>query len=144
MLVKHWEPLDSMFGMDRGWKALRPPGYFNRPRADNGVGSLDVFRKGDDLVVQAAMPGIKPEDMEVTIVDNTLTIKGESKAEAEVKDADYVHRELRFGSFKRVVNLSEDHLADKAQGHYENGVLTVTIPKGEKAKATTVKVSISK
>ena len=149
MLLKRWEPFAEIRNMsreqDRVWPQPTSPHYlWRRPRGEDEVGSIDVFRQGEDLVVRASLPGVKPEDLEVTIAENALTITGESKTETEVKDEDFIHRELRSGSFKRVVNLPKTHLTDKVEGSYENGILTVTIPKGEDSKAKTVKVNVKK
>ena len=73
-----------------------------------------MYQETDHLVVRAAMPGVKPEDLEVTVADNALTIRGEAKIENEVKEEKYLHRERRFGSFKRTVALPEGTAAEDA------------------------------
>ena len=86
MLLKRWEPFAEIRNMnrelDRAWRHQTAPNYlWRRPRGEDEVGSIDVFNRGDDLVVRAALPGVKLEDLEVTISDTSLTITGESKAE---------------------------------------------------------------
>ena len=101
---------------------------------------LDVIDKEDEFVVKAVMPGVKAEDIDIKTVGNTLTIKGEFKAEEHVEEKNYVQRELRYGSFSRAVALPGDVEADKAEAVFEDGVLTLTLPKSQEAKAKTIKV----
>ena len=102
--------------------------------------AIDMYETKDDVVVKAALPGIKPEQVEVTITGDTLTIRGESKEENEVKEENYVRKERRFGSFSRCVTLPSGLKADKADATFENGVLTLKIPKTEESKPKTIKV----
>ncbi len=120
---------DSLVG-SRGWAT---PTF---------VGNLavDLYETKDHVVVQAALPGIKPEQVDVTITGNTLTIRGEQKEEKETKEAEYIRRERRTGSFTRSVALPEGLDASKAEAEFENGVLTLRVPKSEASKPKTVKV----
>ena len=115
------------FGMLEGFTAALP--------------AVDMYETGDAIVVKAALPGVKPEDVEITTVGNTLTIKGESKEEAENKQGDYFYQEHRYGSFCRSFTLSTDIKADEAQAQFENGVLTLTLPKAEEAKRKSIKIT---
>ena len=99
-----------------------------------------MYHTANDVVVKAALPGVKPDDVEITIVGDTLTIKGEAKAEEEVKREDYLYQERRYGAFSRSVTLPSGLDTDKAEATFENGVLTLTIPKVEKVKPKQVKV----
>jgi len=101
---------------------------------------IDMYHTANDVVVKAALPGVKPDDVEITIVGDTLTIKGEAKAEEEVKREDYLYQERRYGAFSRSVTLPSGLDTDKAEATFENGVLTLTIPKVEKVKPKQVKV----
>jgi len=87
------------------------------------------------------MPGIKPEDVQTTILGDTLTIRGESKAGAEQKGQNWLVRERRSGSFQRSVSLGTPINADKASAQFEQGVLTLTLPKSEQARPKQIKVS---
>ena len=102
--------------------------------------AIDMYETKDDVVVKAALPGIKPEQVEVTITGDVLTIRGESKEENQVKEENYVRKERRFGSFSRCVTLPDGLKADKADATFENGVLTLKIPKAEESKSKTIKV----
>ncbi len=102
--------------------------------------AIDMYETKDDVVVKAALPGIKPEEVEVTITGDMLTIRGESKEENEVKEENYVRKERRFGSFSRCVTLPDGLKTDKADATFENGVLTLKIPKTEESKPKTIRV----
>jgi HSP20 family protein len=102
--------------------------------------ALDVYETKEQVVVKAALPGIKPEETEVTITGDTLTIRGESKEEKEIKEENYIRKERHFGSFARSVTLPAGLEADKAEATFEDGVLTLKIPKSEQAKPKSIKV----
>ena len=147
MLLKRWEPYAELKRMDhhfdRMWRhQFRPTYAWPRFSDTSGRVDVDVYQEADHLVVRAAMPGVKPEDVEVTVADNALTIRGEAKIENEVKEEKYLHRERRFGSFKRTVALPEGTAAEDASATYENGILTVAIPKTEKADPKALKIDI--
>jgi HSP20 family protein len=117
---------------------LRPGEWLSRSaRSDL---ALDVYETGDKLVVKAALPGIKPEDVDITIDGSTLAIKGEYKAEEVQKENQYHRRELRSGSFERVITLPDRFQTEKAEASFENGLLTLTIPKAEQAMVKHIKV----
>ena len=99
-----------------------------------GIVPLDVYEDGNNLVIKAALPGIKPEDLNIEVRDNVLTISGETKENVEQKGKGYLLNERRSGQFKRTVTLPYDVDADKAEAEYEDGVLTLTLPKAEAAE----------
>lgn len=103
---------------------------------------LDAYVTPDEIVVLANMPGIKPEDVEITIEGDTLTIKGERPAPLE--NVDYVMQERPAGKFQRTLNINIPVDADKAEARYENGLLTLTIPKAEAVKPKTIQVTTAK
>jgi HSP20 family protein len=90
---------------------------------------VDVFEKNGDLVVKAEVPGAKKEDIEVTLDDGTLVIKGEKKSESEVKEESYYRMEQSYGSFFRRLALPFETTADQVKATYAEGVLEVHIPK---------------
>ena len=129
--------------IDRFWReALRPRHRHPRFCTESRSMELDVYQDGDDLKVKASVPGVKPEDLDVTIRDNTLTIKAERKSDGEVKDENYLHRERSFGAYTRVVRLPESVNADQAAADYDNGVLTVTLPKRKEAQPDVIKLEV--
>ncbi len=106
--------------------------------------AVDVYETKDDVVVKAALPGIKPEQVDITISGNILSIRGESNEQNEVKEKDYVRKERRYGSFSRTVTLPDGLKGDKADATFENGMLTLRIPKSEETKPKTIKVKAKK
>jgi HSP20 family protein len=103
-------------------------------RGENFPVPLDVIEEEGQYVVKASMPGVKPEEVEITLTDNVLTIKGESKAESETKESNYHVRERNYGSFMRHVTLPAAVNADQVEAVIENGVVTLHLPKSEAVK----------
>jgi HSP20 family protein len=108
----------------------------------NGLGEfpIDMYQEKDNLVVKAALPGVKPEELDITIADNTLTIRGEHKEEQETKEDDYIHRERYYGAFSRSVAIPMEVKGEKAEASFEEGVLTLTLPKADEIKPRQIKV----
>jgi HSP20 family protein len=94
---------------------------------------LDVIETEDEFIVKASIPGIDPDELDISLTDNVLTIKGEFKVD-EAEDVRYHLRERRFGMFQRSISLPVPVNADKVEAVYENGVLTLHIPKTEEVK----------
>ena len=116
-------------------------------RTNEVVGSwnlaLDVAEKGDVFTVKASLPGISPDDLNVTLEDNVLTIQGETKEDETIEENSYHIRERRYGSFSRSVRFPVAVEGDKVEAEYENGVLTLTIPKAEAVKPKRIAVKAS-
>jgi HSP20 family protein len=107
---------------------------------ETGVPALDIYQTENELVVKAATPGLKADDIKIDITHDTLTIQGQSKAQEEVKREDYLCKEMRYGSFARSITLPSGLQTDKAEATVEDGTLTLTIPKAEETKPKTIKV----
>jgi HSP20 family protein len=105
---------------------------------------MDVFEKDDNLVVKAELPGMKEEDIDVSVDGDMLIIRGEKKAESEVKDEDYYRCERTYGSFYRSVSLPSSVDSSKIEANYENGILEVTLPKSPEVKPKKIAVSAKK
>ncbi len=101
---------------------------------------LDVVENDNEYVVKASLPGLNPEDLEITYSGNTLTIKGEIKSEEEEKKGTYHIRERRYGSFARSITLPSAIKEEKIEANYEAGVLKLTLPKAEEAKPKRIAV----
>jgi len=101
---------------------------------------IDMYYTPESLVVKASLPGLKPEEVDISIEDNVLTIKGETKAQEETKEANYIYREQNYGTFGRSVNLPTGLELDKIEAAVENGTLTLTIPKSEEIKPKQIKI----
>jgi HSP20 family protein len=104
----------------------------------------DMIETKDNIIVKVTAPGIKPEDLEIAVVGDTLIIKGEVKSEEHFEEASYIRKERRFGSVQRTLTLPTSVASDKAKAEFENGVLTLTLPKAEEAKPKSIKITSKK
>jgi HSP20 family protein len=102
--------------------------------------AVDVADNEEAVVVKAELPGCKAEDIDISVHGNTLTISGEKKQTEERKEKGYYHIERTYGSFRRDLNLPADADPSKVKAVCKDGVLTVTLPKAEKAKAVKINV----
>jgi HSP20 family protein len=118
---------------------VRPGGGRLAP-AGMEIPAVDMYQTDDAVVVKSAIPGIKPEDIDISITGDTLTIRGETKVEEEVNEENYMRRERRYGSFCRSLALPLPVVTDKAEAEFENGVLTLTLPKAEEVKPKAIKI----
>ncbi len=104
--------------------------------------SVDIAETDNDVVVTAELPGVKQDDVDITITDDVLILKGEKKEEKEVKEKNYHRIERSYGSFQRSVSLPAGVQADKAKATYKDGVLHITVPKAEEAKPKQIKIDV--
>jgi HSP20 family protein len=146
MALTRWDPFREMMSlrdaMDRLFEeSFVRPARWLAPRLE-GVGMLpiDMYETDEAVVLKAPIAGIKPEDMDISVAGDTLTIKGETKAEEEIKRENYYCQERRFGAFSRSVTLPVPVVAEEAEAVFENGVLTLTLPKAEEVKPKAIKV----
>ena len=102
---------------------------------------LDVTTTADALVVEASLPGIKPEDVEITVENGTLTIAGKTAGERRAEEGSYLVQEIRRGSFSRSVTLPNGLEPDRATATFEHGVLTLRIPKAEEVKPRQIRIT---
>ncbi len=129
--------------MDRLWDSFFEGGL--RRKAEEGrewLPSLDVAETKNELVVKCEVPGMDPKDIDISLSDGMLTIKGEKKQEREEKEADYHLVERSYGSFSRSVQLPKEVQGDKINASYKNGILKITLPKSEEAKKKEVKIKV--
>jgi HSP20 family protein len=105
--------------------------------------ALDAREDKDKYTVAVEIPGLKKEDINVSVHDGVLTVSGERKSEKEVKEGTVHRSERYYGKFSRSVSLPAEVRADKVSATYKDGVLTVEIPKAEEAKPKTVEVKVS-
>lgn len=104
--------------------------------------SLDLSETKNDLVVKAELPGIDPKDIDISLSEGVLTIKGEKKQEKEEKEENYHIIERSYGAFTRSVRLPRDVQSEKINASYKNGILKVTLPKSEEAKKKEIKIKV--
>lgn len=105
--------------------------------------ALDVYEDKDNFVVKAELPGLKKEDIEVSLHDGSLSISGERKTESKHEEGEVYRAERFFGRFQRTVTVPTAVAADKVKAAYNDGVLTITLPKTEEAKPKKIDVSIT-
>jgi HSP20 family protein len=103
--------------------------------------AVDMFETDEAVVVKTAIPGVRADDIEVSVTGDTLTVRAETKQEEEVKEENYLRRERRYGSYCRSVTLPGGLESDKAEADYSDGVLTLTFPKAEEIKPKSIKVT---
>ncbi len=144
-LIRRTNPFDELFTLRRAMDRLFDD-EFMRPRAWRPLTlgaepALDITTTKDELIVKASLPGWKPEDVEITLTGSTLTISGEVKEETRREDESWVLNEIRRGSFSRTLELPEGLVGDQATATYENGMLTLRIPKAEEIKPKQIKIT---
>ncbi len=118
---------------------VRPRSFFGW--SEGNALPLDIHATPDALVVEAALPGVKPEDVEITIEGDTLTISGSNEAEKRTEEGGYLYQEIRHGSFSRTVSLPADLKTDQAVASFEHGLLRLSIPKAEAAKPRRISIT---
>ena len=116
------------------------PSRFWPDRLERGELPIDMYQTANDVVVKASLPGVKPEEVDISISGDTLIIKGEHKEEQEVKQEDYFRKERYYGAFNRSLILPVQVKSDKAEAVFDNGILTLTLPKAEETKPKQIKV----
>jgi HSP20 family protein len=145
MMLQRWDPFREMISLreavDRLFREsfVRPGNWL--AGAETPTVALDVHESDNEYVVKASLPGVKPEDTEILAQGNTLTIRGQSKADEEKQESGYLLRERHYGAFQRSLTLPVPVNADQAEARYENGVLVLTLPKAEQAKPKQITVS---
>lgn len=102
--------------------------------------ALDIAEREDAVVVKAEIPGMKREDLDISVQDNHLTLSGEKKESEEHTEGEYYHSERRYGTFRREIPLPRGVDADNVEATYQDGVLTVTLPKSEEAKPRKIEI----
>ncbi len=136
-----WDPFREMSAMgramDRLFDEFSTPAIWRERDYDLPV---DLYETDDSVVAKAALPGVDPDDVEVSVSGDLLTIKGAAKREEKEEREHYLRRELSFGAFSRTLALPTGVNADEATAEYEDGVLTVTLPKLEDGRTKTIKV----
>jgi HSP20 family protein len=102
--------------------------------------AIDMYQTNNEVVVKAALPGFKADEVQINVTGDILTLRGEVKQEEEKKDRSWHIREHRWSSFERSVRLPTGVISDKAQADFQNGILTITLPKLEEVRPKTITV----
>jgi HSP20 family protein len=146
-LIRRPTPLTDLVSFRDAMERLFDERFFRPIWIGNGerevAPALDLFTTPDAVIAKVALPGVKPEDVDVTIGDDLVTITGTFKEEKETSDAGYVQKELSQGKFSRSFSPPTAIKADAAKADFKDGLLTLTLPKTEEVKPTHVKVQVS-
>jgi HSP20 family protein len=141
--IIRWEPAREMMTLREAMDRLFDDA-FTRPLSMSGnnwsIPAVDMYQTDNEVVVKAALPGIKADEVQINVTGEVLTLKGEVKQENESKEKAYHIREQRWGAFERSLVLPTEVVADKAKADFENGVLTITLPKAEEVKPKTINI----
>ncbi len=145
MTIQRWDPFREMYTLqnrlsslledaNRGSDELTTTGSFVPP--------VDIFENANQIVLKLEVPGIQQEDLKIQLENNTLTVRGERKFEAETKEKSYHRVERRYGSFARSFTLPNTVDPEKVQAHYDAGVLSIELAKRAEAKPKQIQVNI--
>jgi len=144
--LTRWEPVREMMTLREAMDRLFDDA-FTRPFSLNREGgstwsspAIDMYQTDDEVVVKAALPGFKPDEVQINVTGDILTIKGEVKHEEEKKDKSWHIREQRWDSFERSLRLPTGVISDRAKADFDNGILTISLPKSEEVKPKTITV----
>jgi HSP20 family protein len=144
-IVRRPSPFGELMSLRSAMDRLFEDSFVRRPL---GAGldtptslPLDVTRTADELIVEAALPGIKPEDVDITVEDGTLSIRGEFREEQRSGEGETLVQEIRRGTVARAVTLPTGLEPDRASATFEHGVLTLRIPKAESVKPRQIRIS---
>lgn len=155
MALEKWHPLKELEHMkremDRLWEEFFPAstrsflGPWRRSHGEEGVAVplVDVIDRGDEVVVKAEMPGVDKDHIDISIHENTLTIKGEIKKEKEYKEEDYYLTERTYRSYARTLNIPVKINPDKVKANLREGILEIHLPKSEDTRPKKIKVDVA-
>ena len=138
-MITRWNPFREMRAMNRMFDnaiEYSPLSWETRWNL-----ALDVAESDESFVVKASLPGIKPDDLEITFSENVLTIKGEIEEDKELEEVHYHMRERRYGSFSRSIRLPSGIESEKIEASFDDGVLKLHLPKAEEAKPKKIAIS---
>lgn len=144
--LTRWEPTREMMTLREAMDRLFDDAFtrpFSLTREGGSTWSspaIDMYQTDNDVVVKADLPGIKADEVQINVNGDVLTIKGETKQQDEKKDKSWHIREHRRGAFERSIRLPSGVIADRANADFDNGVLTITLPKSEEVKPRTITV----
>ena len=142
MAITKWDPFRDLLNLQNEMTRV-----FGRAYGEEAEGTrtswappIDIYETTDSYRVVAELPGFSPDEVDVTVNEGTLTIRGERKFYNEVNEESFHRIERRFGAFQRLVSLPSQVEAEKVEASFDKGVLTVSIPKAEKAKPRRIEI----
>ena len=144
MSLMRWEPFRALRRRDDVFEDLFRD-FFRRPMLDERemLGpAVDVAESDGEVIVKIEVPGVEKDQLHLTVADDHLTVRGETRKETEEKRKNYYRQEIRYGAFQRSVSLPVEVDAGKSHAELKNGVLKITLPKSKQPKAQEVKVAV--
>ncbi len=145
-----WEPFRELMSLRDAMDRLVEESFVPTLRTSwfggdlSSVLAVDMYETKDDVVIKATVPGVSPDDLDISVSGDVLTIKGETKEEKKTEEVNYIRQERRFGAFRRDIQLPVAVNLDKAEATFEDGVLTLTLPKAEEVKPKKLTVQAKK
>lgn len=145
-MLTRWEPFREMRRMHDMLDRIMDDAYLGKGGSREvleGLAPVDLYETDDEVVIKAMMPGMTADDIQISVDRDVLTLRGEAKHEEMTEEGNgrvYHHRELRYQRFSRSIRLPIMVNADKADAHFENGILTLTLPKAEEVKPKQITV----
>jgi len=131
MSLIRWSPfVDTFEDLEKGLSSFVP--------------AMDVYENEKNIVVETTLAGIKPEDVDISIKEDILTVDGTRKSTSEIDEKNYYKKEVRTGSFHRSVALPSSVKVDKVKADFKNGLLTITLPKAGEIRSKSIKINIDK
>lgn len=143
-----WDPFRDLVDLERDVGRLFGDLGFKSLRRGDGerlgiVPSIDVYRHEDDLMIRADMPGISPDDVDISVTDDVLTVRAERRSEERIEEEDYLLRETSYGSFERTLRLPAGIDPETITADYRDGILEIRVPGGAPRHAATHKIEVT-
>ena len=148
MSIIRWDPFDEVGTLRRSMDRLFDEFFTRRPGTARELVELgwepavEMYETDNEVVVKAVLPNVDPKNVDITVTNDAITLKGDTKHEEERKDKNYYRREMRYGAFARTLPLSTEVKNAEAKATYKDGVLEVRIPKADRVKPASVKVQV--
>ncbi len=141
------EPFRDFVSLREAMNTLLEDSFVRPFAAANGVATrsvpVDIWQTENELVVRASVPGVRPEELSISVLNGVLTLKAEHKATEAAPGAHMLRQEIGYGSWERSFELPFSVQADKAEARFEHGILTVSLPKAEEAKPRQIKINVT-
>ncbi|HOP95265.1 MAG TPA: Hsp20/alpha crystallin family protein [Dictyoglomaceae bacterium] len=146
MLRRYWDPFDEIRHLQREMDRLLSDFFGETPALEEGRGAfapaIDMYETDKNIIVKVELPGFKPEDVDISVTEDSVTIQGETKAEEEVKKENFYRKERRLGRIYRRIDLPKPVEPDKSEASYKNGILTLKLTKAAPEKVEGIKIKV--
>lgn len=142
MSIMRWHPLRELSVIrDEVNRLFEELGRFPKETAFAvGTPAVDLWETDKDVMVTAELPGVDPDNVEISVTENTLSLSGEARVEEEVKDRNFIRRERSYGKFSRTLSLPVPVKPDEAEASSKDGILEIKLPKAQQARVRSVRI----